>query len=47
MSPKEILAKGLGIKLDGPRGRGKDEVTRGESIESTDTYVEDEPTVGE
>lgn len=41
------LAKVLGIKLDEPKA---DPVTRGESVfslSSADTYVEDEPTIGE
>lgn len=42
------LAKVLGIKLDDQRQH--DKVTRGESafsVDSADTYIEDEPTVGE
>ncbi|KAF3184732.1 Sulfate permease 2 [Orbilia oligospora] len=38
-------AKLLGIKLDSDINEGA--VTRGESIQSTDTYVEEEPTIGE
>ncbi|EWC48027.1 hypothetical protein DRE_02606 [Drechslerella stenobrocha 248] len=43
MAPwQRAAAKVLGIKLDSDKG---DSVTRGESIQSTDTYVEEEPTV--
>lgn len=43
------LAKVLGIKLDDPNVN-PDKITRGESVfsvSSADTYVEEEPTVGE
>jgi sodium-independent sulfate anion transporter 11 len=43
------LAKVLGIKLDDPKVN-PDKTTRGESVfsvSSADTYVEEEPTVGE
>ncbi|KAK6360013.1 Sulfate permease 2 [Orbilia brochopaga] len=43
MAPwQNIAAKLLGIKLDQDVNEG---VTRGESIQSTDTYVEEEPTI--
>ncbi|EPS38873.1 hypothetical protein H072_7395 [Dactylellina haptotyla CBS 200.50] len=42
---QRVAAKGLGIKLDSDVNQ--DAVTRGESIQSTDTYIEEEPTVQE
>ncbi|KAF3912533.1 Pendrin [Dactylellina cionopaga] len=42
---QRIAAKGLGIKLDSDVNDPS--VTRGESIQSTDTYVEEEPTIQE
>ena len=41
-----VLAKGLGIKLQKPEPY-EDEVTRGESVFSTDTFVEQAPTTVE
>jgi len=44
------LAKVLGIKLDYRHELGRENVTRGEStysVSSADTYVEEEPTVGQ
>jgi len=40
---QQTAAKFLGIKLD--ESSTKRSVTRGESIQSTDSYVEEEPTV--
>jgi len=44
------LAKVLGIKLEYRNELGRENITRGESVfsvSSADTYVEEEPTVGE